>query len=911
MNSFFRKLNWFARRSTREAELQEELRFHLEEEAQEAAASGLDDDRARLAARRDLGNVARVQEEVRAVWGWMLVEQFLQDVRYAIRAMGAARTFSAVAILSLALGIGANTALFSFVDSILLRSLPVPNPESLVTLSWRTHQNEVSGINLHEDRFLDPSQGFGDSIFSWPAFEMFRRNESVFSAVFGYQGAGRLHLAIGNQAEIANTEYVTGNYFEGLGVVPAAGRLILRDDDRAGAPSVAVISFALSRRLFRDADRAVGQPVLISNRPFTVIGVAPPEFFGADPAMTTDVYVPIHSNLLLDGNRYHSASKSYADPNFEWVIAMARLRTGVTRTQAEAILSPQFSEWMRTMNTGRNRSDLPALVVREGRAGLTGLRQNYSRPLFILCVLVALILAIACANIANLQLARATGRRREIAVRLSIGAGRLRVVRQLLTESVMLASLGGALGIVFALWGISFLTALLANGREQFTLHAELNWHVLIVAAALSLFTGIAFGLAPALQATRVDLSPALKESRTPGAGTQGRHRLTLSRALMVTQIAISLVILVAAGLFARTLSRLESIQLGFNRENLLTFRLDASSAGHGASEVPALYNDLRARFAALPGVRSATLSNLPLLGGRSFTGVSVAGAKPKTSLILGVGPGFFTTMQIPILLGRETEARDMNSSHLAAVASQQFVRRFFGGGNPIGQHVSLPHDCPSCSIEIVGVSGDALIGRDVRDKGGPAIFVPFTVEQPVQEMVFELRTEGNALRYVEPVRSLVRQADPRLPISDVRTQAALVDGTMNREVAFARLCTGFALLALAIACVGLFGIMSYNVARRTGEIGIRMALGAARGRMVWMVFREVLLLAAAGLAAGIPIALLATRLVRSFLFETKPTDPISLAVAAASLVTTALLAGLLPARSASRIDPVVALRHE
>ncbi|HYL97418.1 MAG TPA: ADOP family duplicated permease, partial [Blastocatellia bacterium] len=611
----------------------------------------------------------------------------------------------------------------------------------------------------------------------------------------------------------------------------------------------------------------------------------------------------------LESDRYHHADTSYTDPNYEWVVTMARLRPGVAPAQAEAMLRPQFAEWMRAVNTGRSRSDLPVLVVRDGRDGLTGLRQNYSRPLFILCGLVALILTIACVNIANLLLARGAGRRREIAVRLSIGAGRLRVVRQLLTESVMLASLGGALGIGFASWGISFLTGLLANGRQGFTLHAELNWRVLLVAAGLSIVTGIAFGLAPALQATRLDLGPALKESRAHGAGVPGRQRL--SRALMVAQIAISLVIVVSASLFVRTLSRLESIQLGFNRENVLTFRLDASRAGHQESEVPGFYDDLCARFAAIPGVRGATLSELPLLGGRDFTGVSIAGTQPETSLIMAVGPNFFTTMQVPILLGREIEARDMTHSHLAAVVSQEFARRSFGGRNPIGQYLALPHDCADCSMEIVGVSGDVLIGRDVRDKRGPAVFVPFTVEQPVRDMVFELRTEGNPLRYVEEVRGLVNQADPRLPISEISTQAALVDATMNREVAFARLGGGFALLALVIACVGLFGVMSYSVARRTGEIGIRMALGAARGRMVWMVFRELLVLAGAGLAAGIPAALLATELVRSFLFETKPDDPISLLVAATSLVATALLAGLLPARNASRTDPMVALRHE
>ncbi len=911
MNSFFRKLTWIARRGDKEAELQEELQFHLDEETEERGATGLNAAAARLAARRDLGNLTRVQEDVRAAWGWDLLEQLLQDIRYALRTMSANRTFSGLAILSLALGIGANTAIFSFMDSILLRSLPVPNPESLVTLSWHTNNAEFHGMNRHDDTFLGPGGGFGASNFAYPVLGLIRKNESIFSTVFGFQNAGDLHLVIGNQAEIANTEYVTGNYFQGLAIPPAGGRLIMADDDGPAAPSVAVISFALSVRRFGGAANAAGQSILINNLPFTVIGVTPPEFFGTDPGLFPDVYIPMHANLLLESNRFHAASASYTDPNYEWVITMARLRPGVTRAQAQATLGPQFSEWMRTANTARTRSDLPTLLVRDGRAGLSGLRYKYSKPLLILLVVVGLILAIACANIANLLLARATARRREIAVRLSIGAGRFRIVRQLLTESVMLASIGGALGIAFALWGIRFLTLLLANGRENFTLHAELNWHVLAVVAGLSILTGTLFGLAPALQATRVDLLPALKEWRPCGTRSHGLHGLTLGRALMVTQMAISLVILAAAGLFVRSLARLESIQLGFNRENVLTFQLNASQAGHRDPEVATFYEDLRGRFAAIPGVRSASLSNLPLLGGRAFTGVGAAGAEPKSSFVLSVGPDFFSTMQIPLLLGREIQLRDMTRGHLAAVVNQEFVRENFGGRNPIGQFLGLPRDCPKCAFEIVGVSGDVLIGRDVRDERGPTVFAPFTAGWQMQEVVFELRTAGNPLTYADTVRELVRRADPRLPVADIRTQSALVDGTMSREVAFARLCTGFALLALGIACVGLYGAMSYNVARRTGEIGIRMALGAQRGRVVWMVLREVLLLAVVGLALSIPAALLVTRLLKSFLFEITPNDPVSLTVATASLVATAALAGFLPARNASRIDPMTALRHE
>jgi macrolide transport system ATP-binding/permease protein len=498
-------------------------------------------------------------------------------------------------------------------------------------------------------------------------------------------------------------------------------------------------------------------------------------------------------------------------------------------------------------------------------------------------------------------------------VRLSIGAGRARVICQLLTESVMLASIGGLLGIAFALWGIRFLTLLLSAGSENFTLHAEVNWHVLAVVAGLSMVTGIVFGLAPALQSTRVDLMPALKESRTAGARSHGFRGLTLSRALMVMQIVISLVILVSAGLFVRTLSSLESIDLGFNRESVLTFRLDARQAGHTDPEIGAFYAKLQAHFASIPGVRSASFSDIALVGGRMMTGVSVNGAKPKTALMVSVGSGFFTTMEAPILLGREIQRHDMTSSHLVAVVNQVFAQKNFGDRNPLGQILTAPHGCATCAFEIVGVSSNALVGNEVRDKPRPTVFVPYTANLwgSMQGMIYELRTASNPLGYVRTVRELIQQADPRLPVSEIQTQSTLIDATINREVVFARLCTTFALLALVIACVGLYGAMSYNVARRTGEIGIRMALGARRGRVVWMVLHEVLWLAAAGLTMSIPAVWFGTKLLKSLLYGTEPHDPMSLTVAGVSLVAAATLAGYLPARDASRIEPMAALRYE
>jgi macrolide transport system ATP-binding/permease protein len=830
--TFFRKLGWLMRRPDKEAELQEELRFHLEEEAGERRAQGLDGEEARRAARRDLGNAALIMEDTRAMWTWTFAEQLLQDIRYGWRTIAANKTFSAMAIVSLSLGIGANTAIFSFMDSILLRSLPVPDPESLVMLSWHTPYRDMHGTNLHSNSFNDPNGGFVGGFFAYPAFELMRRNDSVFSSVFGYQGAGDLNLTFRGQSELANTEYVSGNYFSGLGIPPAAGRLIVPDDDRAGAPPTAVISFALSRRRFGGPADAPGQSILINNLPFTVVGVAPPGFFGVDPDTDPDIYVPMHANLLLEAREYSAAT--YLDPYFDWVVPMARLRAGVSATQAQAALAGPFSEWARKANPQRRPEEVPRLLVRKGSGGLDGLRRRYAKPLYVLLTLVGLILGIACANIANLLLARAAARKREIALRLSLGAGRLRVIRQLLTESVLLALLGGAIGVAFAVWGIRFLTLLLANGRENFTLRAELNWQVLAVVTALSLLTGVLFGLAPALQSTRMDCMPALKESRTGEVRGRGFRRLGLGRILVVSQIALTFLILVAAGLFVRTLSNLESIHLGFNRENVLTFQLNPRQAGHTDPGIIALYNDLRRQFSAIAGVRAASLSNLSLIGaGSSGTGVSVAGAALEDSSILTVGTAFFTTMQIPLLMGREIDDGDRPGSPTVAVVNQAFARRSFGDRNPIGQHLALDDSGTRFDCEIVGVAANALYGN-LKGTPPPTVYLPFAQGGwgPVQGMVYELRTAGNPLNYVHAVRDLVRRADPRLPLSDVQSQAAWIDQAISQEITFARLCTAFAFLALAIACVGLYGTVSYRV--RAGRVKSASAWRSAHNAPTW-----------------------------------------------------------------------------
>ena len=527
---------------------------------------------------------------------------------------------------------------------------------------------------------------------------------------------------------------------------------------------------------------------------------------------------------------------------------------------------------------------------------------------------MGLILAIACSNIANLLLARAASRKREIALRLSVGAGRLRVIRQLLTESILLASLGGVLGIFFAILGIRFLTLLLESGSKDAGVHAELNWHVLGVAAALSLLTGVLFGLAPAIHSTRLDVAPALKETQASQSRT--RHsfwRFSASQVLVVGQIAISLLLLVAAGLFVRTLSNLQSVELGFNRKNVLLFQLNARQAGHHAPEIADFYRNLRERFAAIPGVRSTSLADSSLIRAGNGLPISVPGARPNdANRFLTVGPAFLTTMQIPILDGRDIQERDRSGSQPVAVINERFAKINFGGQNPLGRHLILWKDKrPARDMEIVGVSKNARYGG-LKEQIPPVVYIPYDQGYPQpNEMVYALRTEGDPLTYVNAVREIVRQADGRVPVSEVRTQTAELEDDIHQEITLADLCSAFAMLALTIACVGLYGTMSYSVARRTGEIGIRMALGAQRGAVVWMVLREVFVPAGVGLAISVPVALGSSKLVASFLFGMKPNDPLALIMAAAILMGAAILAGYAPARKASRIDPMTALRHE
>ena len=933
MMSLLRKLGWLARRRNREDQLAAELRFHLEEESEERQTAGMSAAAARRAAQRDLGNLGLVLEETRATWSWTLLEQLLQDLRYAARTMLRNPAFTILAALSLALGIGANTAIYSFMDALLLRSLPVADASSLVVLKWHlTGKSDSSGTVVHSVSghfYDDPKTGHTTTIFPFPAFERLRQANSTLSVLFAYRPTEKLNVIAQGQAEVMRGEYVSGEYFGGLGVVPAAGRPIASADDRAGAPPTVVLSHGFAQSRFGDAAGAVGHVVTINNIPFTVVGVAPATFFGVDPAKSADLYLPFHADLLLEPDRDPELAGRFQDEHYYWTEMMGRLRPGVTMAQSQSALASVFDSWVAaTATTDTERRYLPQFLLQPGAAGLDNLRRSYSQPLYLLLVLVGLILALACANIANLLLARATARHREMAVRLSIGAGRSRVIRQLLTESLLLAMFGGAAGILVAVWGIRFLSNVLSGGSDPFTLRPELNFAVTAAALSLTVITGLLFGLAPALQASRVDPMPVLKEGRTGGRRSGFWFAFSLGRTLVVVQMAICLLLLVSAGLFVRTLENLHSLDPGFDRENILLFKVNARQAGHRAPEILSFYNDLEQRLAAIPGVRGASMANSPLIGDGAWGWPVIPLGKPRpehapsghgsgfsraSTRVLAVAPGFFSTMHIPLLAGREFDGRDRTGEPLAAIVNEAWTKVNLAGENPVGQTVvSAGRGTRPQELEVVGLVRNARYD-DLTGDFPAVVYLP--VEQnpdgPIDEMTFFLRTAGNPQAYAAAVRTVVRQADARIPVAGMITQSAQIEREMVPETLFARLCTAFALLSLAIACVGLYGITSYTVARRTAEIGIRMALGAPRATVIWMVLRDVLALAILGLAVSLPLAFGTSKLLASLLFGVKPGDPRTMAEAVAILLTAAVAAAYVPARKASRIEPMTAVRSD
>jgi predicted permease len=607
---------------------------------------------------------------------------------------------------------------------------------------------------------------------------------------------------------------------------------------------VAVIAYPYWQKRFAGNADAIGQTMLVNNTPFTIVGVSAPGFFGVDPGSNPPVYIPLHAAPSLSQHPADEERRDFFDKNFYWVEMMGRLRPGGGIQQAQAELAAQFQAFVAsTAANAQEKANLPALRLEEGGSGIDSLRREYSKPLFVLMAMVGLILAIACANIANLLLARAAARRHEIALRLSLGAGRWRIVRQLLTESVLLSILGGLLGLLVAYWSIHFITWLIANGRDDFTLHAALNWPVLGFTLALALATGLVFGLAPAIQATKVDLTPALKETRASaphGKVSRLKVRLGASQFLVIGQMAVSLLLVIGAGLFVRTVSNLHSVHLSFNQENVLIFSVNARQAGYKDAALARLYGDLLDRLRAIPGVRSAGLSDFPLVSQYwkderlTIPGAPPA-AKPLSTCVMRVDPSFLATMQIPLSLGRGIEDRDMASPRVAVV-NQVFASRFFENQNPIGRAVGIGDPKDPADIAIVGVAKASHYNSVREEEIPPVAYIPYSQSVAgLNQAFFEVRTAGDPLTLASAVRQVVGRTSPGVPVTGMSTQSRQIDQTIGKQRTFANLCTCFAVLALLIACVGLYGTMAYAVAQRTGEIGIRMALGAERSNIIWL----------------------------------------------------------------------------
>jgi macrolide transport system ATP-binding/permease protein len=857
-----------------------------------------------LAGPRELGNLTLAAEDARAEMGWRWLEHLGQDLRYGLRAMARDKVFTVFAVASLALGIGANTAIYSFVESLLLRPLPVADPQALVVMKWSAKGYALASTGMSWSTggsSRDAATGTLSSIFPYPALKVFQDSTDVLSSAFCYFVGTNLTVTVRDESDSLLGQYVSGNYFHGMGVAPAAGRLIQASDDDGNATAVAVLSQRFSRRRFGDAQAAVGQTIRIDDKPFVVIGVAPESFFGAEPGAIPDVYVSLRASPM---------SAVVSDEHYYWIEIMGRLKPGVSLARAQARLAPAFLQFaVSSATTEEQKQDLPRLSLQHGATGLDSLRRRYTQPLYVLMAMAALILLIACTNIANLLLARSAARRREIAIRVSLGASRWRVTRQLLTESVLLASIAGVFGATVAWWGVRMLTLLLANGRANFTLHAELNWHVLAVTMVLSIGTGLLFGRAPARHATRVDIAPALKDARA-AEGSARPRRFSIGPALVVAQMVLSLLLLISAGLFGRSLSSLHAIEIGFNRDQVLLFTIRPSTVGYKDQALNRLFEDLRGRLRALPGVREVSLSIRPLpMGGGTMAPVAIGGAPTSNSpaaVLVSVGPAFFKTLQIPLVAGREFTERDDAVSPRVAVVNRRLAE-LLSSETPIGQQMTLGKD----RLQIIGVADNAL-SFGLKEERRPALYLHYLQNaRPSGQMTYAIRTARDPLDLAGPVREIVRQADSRIAIHDLKTQAIHIDQAISTEITLARLCSLFAALALIIACVGLYGTVAFNVARRTNELGIRTALGASAGRIRWMILRDVCTMLAAGLAIGIPLALAGSRYVKAFLYGIGPNDPVAIAGAAAVLFASGLLAGFIPARRASRIDPLVAIRYE
>jgi putative ABC transport system permease protein len=842
---------------------------------------------------RDRQGVDRLTSAARRRHTDDMPDTLLQDLRYAIRALRSSPGFAAVAILSLALGIGANTAIFSLIDSVILKTLAVAHPEQLLQVTMGKNQS-----------------------FTNPIWEQLRDHQDVFSGIFAY-GGGRFNLAAGGEARYAQGNFVAGQFFDTLGLHAALGRTLSMTDDKRGCAGTAVLSYGFWQKEYGGRADVVGKSISLDNHPFEILGVVQPGFTGVDVGASKDVYVPICSERIIHGEN----SNMLDQRSSWWLRVIGRPKPGVSASQAEARLKTLARSvfeatvppnWKPDQQGKYRKNSFDTLPAANG---LSGLRRQYQQALLILMAIVGAVLLIACANVANLLLARSAARQREIAIRMALGSGRWRLMRQLLTESLVLSLTGAALGILFAQWGTRLLVGFLSSGGNQVFLDLTVDARVLGFTAAVAILTGLLFGLAPAWRGTRVNPQSAMKAN---ARGVIEGSKFGLGKALVVLQVALSLMLVVGAGLMLTTFFKLEAVDAGFKPEQILLTSVDLRNGHYPKERRPAVYQEMLRHLRAIPGILSASDSTgTPISGSFWNEDLKIEGytAKSQDDTLVyfnQVSDGYFETMGIKLVTGRDFNSRDTPESPRVAIINQTAAKRYFAGQNPIGRRYREDvGNKMSDPVEIIGVVSDAKYGT-LREEILPSAYVAAGQDANTRESVnFELRVAAGApTSVVSAVKSAIAEVNRDVSLQ-FKSLAVQVDESLARERLLATLCGFFGALALLLAMIGLYGVMSYNVARRRNEIGIRMALGAEQSRVLRMVLREVAILIAAGLAIGLGAAIGTTRFVESFLYGMKPNDPWTLCSAAIVLALVAAIAGFLPARRASRLDPMTALREE
>ncbi|HET6975503.1 MAG TPA: ABC transporter permease [Pyrinomonadaceae bacterium] len=838
------------------------------------------------------------------------METLFKDIRYGFRGLLKRKAFAAIAVLTLALGIGANTAIFTLVNAVMLKALPVEKPQELVLFTDTTGEG-----TSNED---SPRTGVWQR-FSFASYEYFRDHNQSFQDVAAIRsGESRVSVrqtdAQANAAVRAQGHLVTGNYFSLLGVRPLRGRMLTPEDDKSAAPPATVISYSYwDKKLNRDP-AAVGKTLIINGTNFTVVGITPPEFFGVRVRRPPDFWFPLAFQPQIE-----LRDSFLTDPQVYFLTIVGRLKTGVSLNQAQANVNLSLRQFL-TEQAGSQLTEERQKGIQntyvtlvEGQGGISGLRRDYSKPLQMLMAIVFMVLLIACANVGSLLLSRAAARNAEISLRLALGATRWRIIRQLLTESVLLAMIGGVCGVLLAQWGVSVLVNLVAKDAPLDT-HPDIK--VLAFTALVSVVAGLLFGLIPALQASKTNLSASMKEKNRMRGGFM---RLNLSSAMVVAQVGLSMVLLTGAGLFGRSLVKLQEEQVGFDRNNVLLVGIDPRLAGYKPAELAALYQQLTDQLSSIPQVSSVSMATYaPMSGSRRSSSLKLPGYTPRPGEDLVVqdmltGPKYAETLGIPLLRGREISIRDTASAPRVAVVNSAFAEHYFKDQNPIGRQFSFDDETDNgAPLEIIGVIGD-IKDDDARGQTEPTVYRPIlqVQDQSAYSATIFIRTQSDPSTLTGQVRQTINQADDKLPMFGVTTLHEQLYSSLSTDRLIAQLVSFFGALALILACIGLYGVMAHGVARRTNEIGIRMALGARGSNIAWMILRETLYLVLAGLLIGVPAALVGARLIATQLFGLSPTDPLTLIGASLVLTIVALLAGYLPARRASRVNPLRALRYE